>query len=71
MEINDLQRLTVKELQKLATEIGAQEFSGLRKPDLIKLILEVQAKSDGNIYSTGVIEILPDGYGFLRSPDYS
>jgi len=71
MEINDLQALKVKELQKLANDIGANEFSGMRKQELIKLILEIQAQSNGNIYSTGVLEILPDGYGFLRSPDYS
>ncbi len=71
MEINDLQSLKVKELQQLAQEIGAKEYSGLRKQELIKLILEVQAETNGNIFSTGVLEILPDGYGFLRSPDYS
>ncbi len=71
MEINDLQALKVKELQKLANDIGATEFSGMRKQELIKLILEIQAETNGNIFSTGVLEILPDGYGFLRSPDYS
>ncbi len=71
MEINELQSLTVKELQKFAQNIGATEYSGLRKQDLIKRILEVQAENNGNIYAAGVLEILPDGYGFLRSPDYS
>lgn len=71
MEINDLQALKVKELQKLANDIGANEISGMRKQELIKLILEIQAQTNGNIFSTGVLEILPDGYGFLRSPDYS
>ena len=71
MEINELQSLTVKELQKFAGDIGASDYSGLRKQDLIKRILEVQAENNGNIFAAGVLEILPDGYGFLRSPDYS
>lgn len=71
MEINELQSYTVRELQKFALDIGATEYSGLRKQDLIKRILEVQAENNGNIFAAGVLEILPDGYGFLRSPDYS
>ncbi len=71
MEINELQSLTVKDLQKIAKETGATEYSGMRKQDLIKLILEREAKKNGAIFSTGVLEILPDGYGFLRSPGYS
>ncbi len=71
MEINELQSLTVKDLQKFAQDIGATEYSGLRKQDLIKRVLEVQAENNGNIFAAGVLEILPDGYGFLRSPDYS
>jgi len=46
MEINDLQALKVKELQKLANDIGATEFSGMRKQELIKLILEIQAETN-------------------------
>ena len=71
METSELQSLTVKELQKFANELGATEFSGLRKQDLIKIILGEQAKKNGNIFASGVLEVLPDGYGFLRSPDYS
>jgi len=71
MEISQLQSMTVKELQKTAKDLGAKEFSGLRKQDLIKVILEIQATLNGNIFASGVLEILPDGYGFLRSPGYS
>ncbi|MBC8213454.1 MAG: transcription termination factor Rho [Candidatus Marinimicrobia bacterium] len=71
MEINELQSLKVKDLQKIAKNIGAIEYSGLRKQHLIKLILEQEAKKNGAIFSKGVLEILPDGYGFLRSPGYS
>ena len=71
MDINELQALTVPDLQKFAQDVGGKDFAGLRKQDLIKLILQVQAKKNGNLFSTGVLEILPDGYGFLRSPKYS
>jgi transcription termination factor Rho len=63
--------LTVKELQKFAGDLGSTEFSGMRKQDLIKEILGIQAKKKGNIFASGVLEVLPDGYGFLRSQDYS
>ena len=71
MKTSELQQLTVKELQKFALDLGSTESSGLRKQELIKEILEIQAKKKGNIFASGVLEILPDGYGFLRSPDYS
>ena len=71
MDTRELQGLTVKELQKFASDLGSTDFSGLRKQDLIKEILGIQAKKKGNIFASGVLEVLPDGYGFLRSQDYS
>ena len=71
MDTSELQGLTVKELQKFAGDLGSADFSGMLKPDLIKEILGVQAKKKGNIFASGVLEVLPDGYGFLRSQDYS
>ena len=71
MNTGELQVLTVKELQKFAGDLGSSDYSGMRKQDLIKEILEIQAKKKGNIFASGVLEILPDGYGFLRSQDYS
>ena len=71
MDTSELQGLTVKELQKFAGDLGSTEYSGLRKQDLIKEILGMQAKKKGNIFAAGVLEVLPDGYGFLRSQDYS
>ena len=71
MDTSELQGLTVKELQKFAGDLGSTDFSGLRKQDLIKEILGVQARKKGNIFASGVLEVLPDGYGFLRSQDYS
>jgi len=71
MDTSELQGLTVKELQKFAGDLGSSDFSGMRKQDLIKEILGIQAKKKGNIFASGVLEVLPDGYGFLRSQDYS
>ena len=71
MNTGELQVLTVKELQKFAGDLGSSDYSGMRKQDLITEILGIQAKKKGNIFASGVLEILPDGYGFLRSQDYS
>ncbi len=71
METSELQSLTVKELQQFAKNLKAEDISGLRKQDLIKLILVKQAEKKGTIFASGILEVLPDGYGFLRSQDYS
>ena len=71
MNIKELQNLTVKQLQKKATELGISEYIGLKKQELIKLILDFQVKKDETVYATGVLEVLPDGYGFLRFSNYS
>ncbi len=71
MQTDELVRLTVKELQELAKKLKIEEISGVRKQDLIKLILESEAKKEGKIFAEGVLEVLPDGYGFLRSAEYS
>ena len=71
MRAHELQRLTVKELHNLAEKFKVENFSGLRKQDLIREILEKQAKNNEAIYGEGVLEVMSDGYGFLRSPDYS
>ena len=71
MNIAQLQRKTMRDLRKIAEANDALDFAGLRKNELIKYILEKQAKKKGNIFATGVLEILADGYGFLRSHNYS
>jgi transcription termination factor Rho len=71
MNIKELQNLTVKKLQEKATELGISEYIGLKKQELIKLILDFQVKKEEKIYATGVLEVLPDGYGFLRFSNYS
>ena len=71
MDISEMKRLTVPDLMHAAQDLGVQGVSGIRKQDLIFKILEAQTKKSGLIFSTGVLEILPEGYGFLRSPDYN
>ena len=71
METTKLQSLTVKELSALADKLKIKEHNGLKKQDLIKLILEAESKNKETIYATGCLEILPDGYGFLRSSECS
>ncbi|UCD39263.1 MAG: transcription termination factor Rho [Fidelibacterota bacterium] len=71
MDISELQSLRVKDLTKMAQELEVSDYSGLRKHDLILKILETQAQRQGNVYARGVLEIMPDGYGFLRSSDFN
>lgn len=71
MEILELKSLKISELTKMAQEFKVVGASGLKKQDLIFRILEEQTKKEGLIFAEGVIEVLPDGYGFLRSTDYN
>jgi transcription termination factor Rho len=70
-DIVRLKSKTMSELSALAKELGIQGAAGLRKQELIFRILQGQAEHNGLVLGGGVIEILQDGYGFLRSPDYS
>ena len=71
METAKLKSLTVKELSAQAAKLGIQDYVGVKKQDLIKLILEAQARKEEKLYATGCLEILSDGYGFLRSSECS
>ena len=71
MEIVGLKSLKISELTKMAQELSVSGASGLKKQELIFRILEEQTKQEGLIFAEGVLEVLPDGYGFLRSPDYN
>ena len=66
----DLKSKNIAELTSLATKLGIEHAAGLRRQDMVFEILKRAARF-GDIYGSGVIEILPDGYGFLRSPDYN
>jgi len=69
VDINILSKMTVAELTRVATDFKVEYISGLKKQELIGKILESQARMNGSIYGGGVLEILPDGFGFLRSPE--
>ncbi len=71
MDIAELKTLKISELSKVAQELNISGASGLKKQELIFRILEEQTKQEGLIFAEGVLEILPDGYGFLRSPGYN
>ncbi len=69
--ITELQRMSVMELHEVAKAEGLVEFTGLKKQDLIFQILKERINRNGLMYGEGVLEILPDGFGFLRSPEYN
>jgi len=71
LPISELKDKTIDELTEVARELNVEGASGLRKQDLIFAILHAQTEKTGYVFSEGVLEILPDGFGFLRSPDYS
>jgi transcription termination factor Rho len=70
IHIAELQRCTMKELLNLARDENVTEYTGLKKQDLIFKILKERTKMNGLMFGEGTLEILPDGFGFLRSPDY-
>ena len=72
MNLNELQSLNIRELNELAQKLSIQGgVSGLNKQELIVKILETHAKKDNSFSARGVLEVMQDGYGFLRSPDYN
>ena len=71
LDIEELKKKKILELNEIAQELNITGISGLNKSELIFRILEEQTAQEGLIFSKGVLEILPDGYGFLRSQDYS
>ena len=71
VSISELKEKTVEELTEVARELRVEGASGMRKQDIIFAILQAQTEKIGYVFSEGVLEILPDGFGFLRSPDYS
>ena len=71
LHISELQALNIKDLTKIARKYKLADVGKMTKQDLIFAILQAQAEKHGLIFSEGVLEVLPEGYGFLRSPDYS
>ena len=71
MDITELKSKKISELTKIAKDLNISGYTDLRKQDLIFKILEAQTEKDGLTFSKGILEVLPDGYGFLRSVDYN
>jgi transcription termination factor Rho len=71
MNLAELKEIKISELTSMARELNVEGASGMRKQELIFAILQAQTEKNGLIYGEGVLEILPDGFGFLRAPDYN
>jgi len=71
LNINDLKDMSIQKLTQIAKDLNVAGFSGMRKQDLIFQILKAQTELSGFIFSEGVLEVLPDGFGFMRAPDYN
>jgi transcription termination factor Rho len=69
--IGELQQMTMPQLLRVAKEEGLSDYTGLKKQDLIFKILKERVKQNGLMFGEGTLEVLPDGFGFLRSPDYN
>ncbi|MFA7692242.1 MAG: transcription termination factor Rho [Candidatus Hydrogenedentales bacterium] len=66
-----MKAMTMRQLNDLAEQLGLREYGGLKKQDLIFRLLQASIEKSGSAYGEGTLEILTDGFGFLRSPDYS
>jgi len=71
LDIRTLKDMSISELTHVAKDLDVENPAGLRKQDLIFKILQAQTEREGLIFGEGVLEILPDGYGFLRAPEYN
>ncbi len=71
IHLTELQKMTMPQLISTAKREGVTEYTGLKKQDLIFKILKERVKQNGLMFGEGTLEVLPDGFGFLRSPDYN
>ncbi|MFE1996729.1 transcription termination factor Rho [Leptospira kirschneri] len=71
IDLVELKKKAIADLIEVAKSLGVENTGGLKKQNLIFAILQAQAERDGQVHAAGVMEKLPDGYGFLRSPDYN
>jgi transcription termination factor Rho len=71
LDLVELKDMSILKLNQIAKDLGVQGAAGLRKQELIFKILQTQAEKSGLIFSEGVLECLPDGFGFLRAPEYN
>ena len=66
-----MKEMSIQKLTQVAKDLNVPGASGMRKQDLIFQILKAQTEQSGLIFSEGVLEVLPDNFGFLRAPDYN
>ncbi len=71
LNINDLKDMSIQKLTQIGKDLNVAGATGMRKQELIFQILRAQTEQSGFIFSEGVLEVLPDGFGFLRAPDYN
>jgi transcription termination factor Rho len=71
LNIGELKDMSIQKLTQIAKELNVAGATGMRKQELIFQILKAQTEQSGFIFSEGVLEVLPDGFGFLRAPDYN
>ncbi|MFN7922298.1 MAG: transcription termination factor Rho [Bryobacteraceae bacterium] len=71
LDLVELKDMSILKLNQIAKDLGVTGVAGMRKQDLIFKILQVQAEKSGLIFAEGVLECLPDGFGFLRAPEYN
>jgi len=71
MNLNELKRKKIQDLLEMTRELGIENAGNMRRQELIFAVLQALTDKDGKIYGEGVLETLPDGFGFLRSPDYN
>src|SRR5262249_49028327 len=71
LNITDLKDMSIQKLTQVAKDLNVGGATGMRKQELIFQILKAQTEMSGFIFSEGVLEVLPDGFGFLRAPDYN
>ena len=71
INLNELKKMKPQQLAKYAAKLDIEGLAGMRKQELMFAILQAQTEKGGKVYSEGVLETLPDGFGFLRAPDYN
>jgi transcription termination factor Rho len=71
LNLRELKQMDIKQLVEIAQKYNVENASGLRRQDLVFSLLQAHAAANGEIYTEGVLEILQDGFGFLRAPDYN
>jgi transcription termination factor Rho len=71
LDLNQLKEMSISQLSSAAKGLGVENPAGMRRQDLIFSILQHQTEAEGLIFGEGVLEVLPEGFGFLRAPEYN